>query len=167
MKIALGSDHRGTDAVAALVDHLRAGGHEAVVLGPCAADSCDYPDAAYAVGQAVANGDADRGVLVCGSGIGVSIAANKVTGVRAAMVADTDAAGMTRRHNDANVLCMSGDRLSNADVLAIADVFIATGFEGGRHARRVDKIAAIERGEDPSRSDGATERQSDEGVVRR
>jgi len=154
MRIALGSDHRGAEAIRALVEHLRGRGHEALVLGPCTPDrevaSCDYPDAAYAVAHAVADGDVERGILVCGSGIGVSIAANKVDGVRAALAFDVEAAEMTRRHNDANVLCISGDRATTDEVIAMADAFLAAPFEGGRHGRRVAKIAAIERGEDPA-----------------
>lgn len=157
MRIALGSDHHGTEAVRALVQHLRGRGHETSVLGPCPpgdpATSCDYPDAAYAVAHAVADGDADRGVLICGSGIGMAMAANKVRGIRAALTFDAGAAEMTRRHNDANVLCIAGDRAAPDEVAAMTDAFLATDFEGGRHARRVEKIAAIERGQDPATQD--------------
>jgi ribose 5-phosphate isomerase B len=150
MKIALGSDHRGADAVRSLVEHLRDAGHDVMMLGPTTNESSDYPDGAFLVARAVSEGDAERGILVCGSGIGVSMAANKVPGVRAALVFDETAAKGTRQHNDANVLCLSGDRTERSAMPAIVDAFLATEFEGGRHARRVDKLGAIERGEDPN-----------------
>ena len=150
MKIALASDHRGVDAVEALVEFLRAEGHETVVLGECGGASCDYPDQAYRVASAVRGGDARFGILVCGSGIGMSMSANKVRGVRAALVSEPAAAIASREHNDANVLCLSGDRSSRDDLHAIALAFLGARFEGGRHERRVKKMAAIERGEDPT-----------------
>jgi ribose 5-phosphate isomerase B len=149
MKIALGSDHRGDDAVAALVPWLEAQGYELLILSPNDGASRDYPDEAWLVGRAVASGEADRGVLVCGSGIGVCIAANKVTGVRAALAASRRTAEMSRRHNDANVLCLSGDAKPIETIEEIVEAFLTTDFEGGRHERRVSKIAAIERGEKP------------------
>jgi len=148
MRIALGSDHRGLAHVAALVECLGVEGHEVTVLGPTEGDSLDYPDAAAPVGRAVASGEVDYGILVCGSGIGVSMAANKVAGVRAALVVDAEAAAMTRRHNDANVLCISGDRTSPAEAVAYAKAFLSAPFDGGRHERRVRKISAIEAGRD-------------------
>jgi ribose 5-phosphate isomerase B len=150
LTIALGGDHRGAEAIAAIARHLRDLGHQAVEMGVTSGQTCDYPDGAYLVGRAVAEGRADWGILVCGSGIGVSIAANKVAGIRAALCLDAQAADMTRRHNDANVLCLSGDRTSPEECLPIMDAFLAAQFEGGRHQRRVNKIAAIERGEDPA-----------------
>ena len=150
MKIALGSDHRGAKAVRVLQEHLPRAGHEVIVLGPTVGDSWDYPDVAWLVGRAVAGGDAELGILICGSGIGASIAANKVEGIRAALAQDETAAEMSRGHNDANVLCLAGDRLSDEQVCAIADRFLAGSFEGGRHERRVRKITAIERGGDPA-----------------
>jgi len=156
MKIALGSDHRGNEVVARLVEHLNDRGHETDVLGPCEASSCDYPDGAFAVASSVAQGEHDLGVLVCGSGIGVSMAANKVHGIRAALAMDAGAADMTRRHNDANVLCMSGDRVSADEACVIVDAFLAAEFEGGRHARRVEKIGVIEAGGDPRSVDAGT-----------
>jgi ribose 5-phosphate isomerase B len=162
MKIALGSDHRGAETVHALAAHLGERGDEAVLLGECSGDACDYPDGAYLVGRAVSAGDADYGVLVCGSGIGMSIAANKVGGVRASLCLDPAMAEMTRRHNDANVLCISGDRSTATEAVAIMDAFLAAGFEGGRHARRVGKIEAIERGDEPG---AVNEPCSDGGVA--
>ncbi|UCD73859.1 MAG: RpiB/LacA/LacB family sugar-phosphate isomerase [Phycisphaerales bacterium] len=150
LTIALGGDHRGAAAIAAIRGHLKALGHEAVPMGRISGEPCDYPDGAYLVGRAVVEERADWGILACGSGIGVSIAANKVPGVRAAFCVDAQAADMTRRHNDANVLCLSGDRTPPEDCLPIVDAFLAGRFEGDRHARRVAKIAAIERGENPA-----------------
>lgn len=149
MRIALGSDHRGDAAVKTLVPVLRAAGHEAVLLGDCNGQPCDYPDKAWLVAKAVSDGQAECGILVCGSGIGVTIAANKVPGIRAALVFDEVAAGMCRSHNDANVLCMSGDTTPAKGMVKIVEVWLSTQFEGGRHERRVRKIEAIERGENP------------------
>jgi ribose 5-phosphate isomerase B len=153
MRIALGCDHRGRSALASVIRHLESRGHETAVFdgAPGAPPDAprDYPDGAYLVGRAVAEGAADRGVLVCGSGIGMSIAANKVQGVRAALVHVPAQAEATRRHNDANVLCIAGDEARGEEIPRILDAFLTAPFEGGRHARRVEKIAAIERGEDP------------------
>ncbi len=149
MRIALGMDHRGVKAGRALMTRLLETGHEAVVLGPCSGEPCDYPDVSWLVGQAVATGDCQRGILICGTGIGASIAANKVAGIRAALVHDEAAAELSRRHNDANVLCLAGDELSDEQVFGIVDRWLASPFDGGRHERRVKKIAAIEHGEDP------------------
>lgn len=150
MNIVLGTDHRGTGPAKILLDHLRSAGHEVNLLSDCDASTCDYPEPAFTVGRAVNEGRAQRGILLCGSGIGMSIAANKVPGVRAALVHDELTAQMSRGHNDANVLCMSADLLGQRLIEKIVDIWLATEFEGGRHARRVHKIAAIERGEDPS-----------------
>lgn len=150
MRIAIGTDHRGAESASVLLPYLRAKGHDVVLLGGCDGNACDYPDNAYKVGVAVASGDFDRGILVCGSGIGMSIAANKVDGVRAALVQDELTAELSRSHNDANILCLSGDLIGQMLAKRIVDTWLATPFEGGRHARRVQKIRAIERGEDPS-----------------
>jgi ribose 5-phosphate isomerase B len=149
MKIALGMDHRGVKAGRALMTHLPKAGHEVAVLGPCSGEPCDYPDVAWLVGRAVATGKAQRGVLVCGTGIGASIAANKIPGIRAALAHDEATAQLSRGHNDANVLCLAGDELADEQLFAIVDRWLASPFDGGRHERRVRKIAAIERGEDP------------------
>lgn len=149
MKIALGSDHRGDSALRAILPVLRARGYEINAVGPCDGTSRDYPDEAWKVGRAVASGEADRGILICGSGIGVCIAANKVRGVRAALVGSEDAAEMCRRHNDANVICFSGDSMNEDEIDRCIEIFLATEFEGGRHARRVNKITTIENGQDP------------------
>ena len=150
MKIAVSCDHRGIAACKFLADLLRQQSH-AVVEHYEDEDTgcCDYPDRAFTVANAVAAGEVDRGILICGSGIGMSIAANKVPGVRAALVHDEFGAELSRRHNDANVLCLSGDTLSMKIIGLIVQTWMNTEFEGGRHARRVTKIGAIERGQDP------------------
>ena len=154
MKLALSADHRGVGATRQLADRLRSQGHEVTILGSMSGETCDYPDPAYAVGRAVSagtgGGGADRGILLCGSGIGMSIAANKVKGVRAALVHDELTAEMSRSHNDANVLCMSADLLGQKLIEKIVDIFLTTPFQGGRHERRVKKIHAIENGADPA-----------------
>lgn len=150
MRIAIGSDHRGTDAAAYLQNLLRELGHETACFGACDTKACDYPDVAYPVGQAVAQRRAEMGVLICGTGIGMSIAANKVPGVRAALVHDELGAELARRHNDANVLCLSGDMLGVRIIERIVRTWLRTQFEGGRHARRLEKVTAIESGKDPT-----------------
>ena len=150
MKIALGMDHRGVDVARMLAERLPDDGHDVVVLGSCDGEPCDYPDVTWSVAKAVAAGERDRGIIICGTGIGASIAANKVAGVRAALVHDEATALLSRQHNDANVLCLAGDALTeDTEILRIVNTWLATTFEGGRHARRVNKIAAIERGENP------------------
>jgi ribose 5-phosphate isomerase B len=143
MRIALGADHAGFSLKNQIADDLRAAGHEVIDLGTHSADRVDYPDFGAAVGRAVTDGTAELGVCVCGSGIGIGIAANKVPGVRAATVHDVTSAHLAREHNDANVVCL-GERLTGADVAkeAVA-AFVAARFEGGRHAGRVAKIDAL------------------------
>ncbi len=144
MKLAFGSDHAGRALRLLLAEHVTAAGHEVLDLGTHTDDSVDYPDFGAAVGRAVASGEAELGIAVCGSGIGIAIAANKVDGVRAATVHDVTSARMTRLHNDANVCCL-GERFTGPQVaLDAVDAFLATEFEGGRHARRVGKIADLE-----------------------
>jgi ribose 5-phosphate isomerase B len=145
MRVSIGSDHAGFELKEKLEAHLRAMGHEVSDVGTHNDDSVDYPDLAAAVGTAVAKGEAERGVLVCGSGVGVAIAANKVDGVRAANVYDPEMAKMSRLHNDANVVTMGGRYLPEEVAREIVDTFLDTAFEGGRHQRRVDKITALER----------------------
>lgn len=140
MKIALGADHAGVEAKDALVDALRAAGHEPVDLGTRGAASVDYPDYALRVAQEVASGRCDRGVLVCGTGIGMAMTANHVAGIRAAQIYDATMAEMSRRHNDANVACF-GARLTPAEEMRrLLSLWLETPFEGGRHAPRVAKI---------------------------
>lgn len=150
MKIVLSADHRGVSATKQLADRLRSQGHQVSVVGSLSGEICDYPDPAFLVGQAVSSGVVDLGILLCGSGIGMSIAANKVKGVRAALVHDELTAEMSRSHNDANVICLSADLLGQRLIEKIVDVWLTTSFQGGRHERRVRKIAAIEQGQDPS-----------------
>src|SRR5437763_3641373 len=139
MKIAIGSDHRGYEVKKRLVALLQGLGHEVLDLGTHAADSVDYPDFAFAVAQEVGAGRCDRGVLLCGTGLGMSIAANKVKNVRAVSCHDRITAEMSRRHNDANVLCLSAHLLGDDLVETVARIWLETPFEGGRHARRVEK----------------------------
>lgn len=143
MNIAAASDHAGRTLRLALVAHLRAQGHTVDDLGTHSEASCDYPDFALAVGRAVASGAAAFGLLVCGTGIGMAMAANKVPGVRAAVLSEPTSARATRAHNDANVLCL-GERIVGVGVaIDILDTFLHTGFEGGRHARRVALLDAL------------------------
>jgi ribose 5-phosphate isomerase B len=144
MKIVIGSDHRGVDTKKRLIASLQEMQHEVVDLGPVGLESVDYPDFAFEVARRVSRGEADRGLLICGTGIGMCIAANKVKGVRAASCHDTIAAEMCRRHNDANVLCLSADLLGEELMVRMAKIFLETQFEGGRHSRRIEKISRFE-----------------------
>ncbi|MCC6580607.1 MAG: ribose 5-phosphate isomerase B [Phycisphaeraceae bacterium] len=150
MKIVIGADHRGTDVARTIAEALQAAGHSVEPLGVAEAKTCDYPDRAYPVAKAVADGKAEAGILFCGTGIGMSIAANKVDGVRAALVHDEVGARMAKRHNNANVLCLSADMLGLRVIEQIIFAWLNTHFEGGRHARRIAKINAIEQGKEPS-----------------
>lgn len=143
LRIAIGSDHGGFEQKESLRAWLVARGHVVEDCGCDSADSVDYPDYAAAVAHAVADGRADFGVLVCGTGIGMAIAANKVPGVRAANAVSAEFARLSREHNDANVLTLSGRFVDAADNEAILDAFLSTPFAGGRHARRVEKIDAL------------------------
>jgi ribose 5-phosphate isomerase B len=149
MKIVVGSDHRGFQAkqqIKAVVTQL---GHECVDVGTDSSNPVDYPDHAYLAAIAVANKEADRGILACGTGIGMSMTANKVRGIRAALCHDELSAQISRHHNDANVLCVSGDLIGEVLLRKIVEVWLSTEFSGGRHLRRINKIAAIEDGRDP------------------
>lgn len=150
MKIALGADHRGTQAVKALADRLRSAGHDVILMGSVSGEPCDYPESAFLVGNAIARHEVERGVLICGTGLGMAMAANKINGVRAVTAHDELTAEMGRGHNNANIICLSADLLGQRIIEKIVDVFIATPFEGGRHERRLKKVAAIEAGIDPS-----------------
>lgn len=144
MKIAIGSDHRGYEAKKRIINVLQQLGHEVLDMGTAGKESVDYPDFAFQVAQAVSEGRVDRGILICGTGIGMCIAANKVRGVRAAPCHDSITAEMSRRHNDANVLCLSGDLLGEELIERMVKIWLTTEFEGGRHARRVEKIMRFE-----------------------
>jgi ribose 5-phosphate isomerase B len=146
MKIAIGSDHAGLALKEQLRDRLTQSGHEVADFGTNSPESTDYPDFVNPVTQAVVSGAADRGILVCSTGIGMSITANKVRGIRAALCMNEDQARLTRAHNNANVLAL-GAKYTPLDLaLDIAGTFLKTEFEGGRHARRVSKITSIEEG---------------------
>jgi len=145
MRVAIGSDHAGFDQKERLKAHLAEQGHEVVDMGTTSgSESVDYPDFAEKVARSVAAGVTERGVLVCGTGIGMAMAANKVDGVRAANVTDPQFAELAREHNDANVVAVSGRFVPVAVNEEILDVFLGTPFGGDRHARRVDKIANLE-----------------------
>lgn len=150
MKIAVANDHRGNDAKEQIIAMIKQLGHEAVDCGTTSSSPVDYPDLAYKAAKTVASGEADRAILICGTGIGMCIAANKVKGVRAALCFDELNARVSRQHNDANVLCLSGDLIGEVTLRKIVEVWLSTDFTGGRHDRRVKKIAAIEDGRDPS-----------------
>ena len=145
MKIAIGSDHRGFEAKRRLVAFLNQLGHEVQDVGATGPQSVDYPDFAFQVASRVSKGEVERGILICGTSIGMCIAANKVDGVRAAPCHDSITAEMSRRHNDANVLCLSADLLGEELIDRMVRIWLETDFEGGRHARRVEKIAKIEK----------------------
>lgn len=145
MRIAVGSDHRGNAIRDKVIGFLKQLGHEAVDFGSNVEGPVDYPDIAVKVAAQVGEGHADRGILICGTGIGMCIAANKVHGVRAAPCHDDLTAEMSRRHNDLNVLCLSADLLGEGIIHRMIEIWLTTPFEGGRHARRVDKITAIEK----------------------
>jgi len=144
MRIAVGMDHRGFVLRQKVLDLLKQLGHEVLDLGAFGPEPTDYPDIAAAVCQKVSRGEVERGILVCGTGLGMCIAANKFDGVRAAPCHDDLTAEMSRRHNDANVLCLSADLLGEKLVHRMIELWLSTPFDGGRHARRVAKIAEIE-----------------------
>lgn len=144
MRIAVGSDHRGFQVKGKIVELLKRLQYEVVDLGTYGAESVDYPDVAVAVARKVGEGEAERGILICGTGLGMCIAANKIPGVRAAPCHDALTAEMSRRHNDLNVLCLSADMLGEKLIDHLVETWLKTEFEGGRHARRVGKITALE-----------------------
>ena len=138
--IVIASDHAGVDLKARILEDLRDGGHEIHDLGPPDSSSVDYPDFGHKVAAAVVAGEAETGILICGTGIGMSMTANRHPGVRAALCHDAFTAEMARRHNDANVLCMGARVIGGGVAEQIVGVFLSTSFEGGRHQRRVDLI---------------------------
>ncbi|ROQ90638.1 ribose 5-phosphate isomerase B [Desulfosoma caldarium] len=140
MKIMIGADHAGFELKEHIVAHLRLKGHHVEDIGTHSSDSVDYPDYAFTVARAVAQGMVDRGILLCGSGIGMSMAANRVPGVRAVLASEPYAAKMSRRHNDSNVLCLGGRFIGPDLAREIVDVWLAETFEGGRHCRRLDLL---------------------------
>lgn len=145
MRISIGSDHRGVQVKQKIVELLNNLNHEVDDVGVDSPDSVDYPDIAAEVGKKVSGGTADRGILICGTGIGMAIAANKFPGVRAAPCHDDVTAEMSRRHNDLNVLCLSADLLGAKLIDRMVEIWLNTPFEGGRHARRVEKICLLDK----------------------
>jgi ribose 5-phosphate isomerase B len=145
MKIAIGADHAGFSLKEKLRQKLAGEGHEVVDFGTGSAESCDYPDFAQSVGRDVAQGRSDRGILVCSTGIGMAMAANKIDGVRAAPGQNDDEVRLTREHNDANVLTLGAKYMDEDRALELIDIFLKSEFAGGRHARRVAKIAQLEK----------------------
>jgi len=147
MRIVIGADHAGYELKQQIARYLLAQGHQVQDLGTHSPQPVDYPDYAVRVARAVVAGEAERGILICGTGIGMSIAANKVRGARAAVCTDCYMARMARQHNDARILCLGGRVLGLGSALDVVEVFLRTDFVGGRHAQRVDKISALERKE--------------------
>ncbi len=143
-RIAVGCDHRGFALKELIMPFLQNAGHSYQDFGCYSTDPVDYPDIAQKVGEAVASGNFDQGILICNTGIGMSIAANKIKGVRAALCHNAFAAQRARQHNDANVLCLGGEDIDTKSALEIVKTFLATDFEGGRHLQRVNKIRALE-----------------------
>lgn len=152
MKIAIGSDHRGFETKEQIKAILSQLGHEFVDVGTNDSNPVDYPDPAYLAAVAVAKKEADRAILACGTGIGMSITANKIKGIRAALCHDELSAHISRHHNDANVLCISGDLIGEILLRKIVEVWLDTEFSGGRHKRRINKITAIEDGKEPHKA---------------
>jgi ribose 5-phosphate isomerase B len=144
MKIAVASDHRGFVIKGKIIAMIADLGHEAIDMGTDSAESVDYPDFGVKVAQSLSEGKVDRGILICGTGMGMCITANKFAGVRACTCHDDLTAEMSRRHNDANVLCLSADLLGDRLVNRMVELWLKTEFEGGRHARRLEKISRIE-----------------------
>lgn len=145
MKIAIGSDHGGYSLKESIKEELKKKGIQVKDFGTHSEESCDYPDFAEAVGEAVAKGDFERGIVICGTGIGISIAANKIPGIRCALVGDCFSARATREHNDANVLALGARVLGTGLALEIVNIWLGTEFQGERHQKRIDKISSLEK----------------------
>lgn len=144
MKVAIGSDHRGLEQRKVLTAIINDLGFEVDDQGSFSEESCDYPDIAQVVAKQITSGEAALGILVCGTGIGMSIAANKIDGIRAALCCSADNAKLSRQHNDANILCLAGNDFNAADYRAIVTTWLTTEFEAGRHARRLEKVQRLE-----------------------
>jgi len=155
MRIAVGTDHRGFQVRSKVLELIERLGHEVVEAGTYSPEACDYPDIAAEVAGMVGRGEVDRAILICGTGLGMCIAANKFVGVRAAPCHDDLTAEMSRRHNDTNALCLSADLLGVRLIDRMVELWLNTPFEGGRHARRVEKISALEREANPPSADVA------------
>ena len=152
MKLSVAADHRGFQAKERMKAFLAELGHEAQDFGTSSTEPCDYPDCAYPAAKAVADGRVERGILFCGTGIGMSLAANKVRGVRAALCHDEVTVDMSRRHNNANMLCLPADLLGEKQMMQIIRIFLEAPFDGGRHQRRIDKLTTIEQEQSPAPS---------------
>lgn len=148
MKISIGSDHKGYQAKNAVIEYLKKQNISVTDYGTYSEDSCDYPDYAYPVAKQVAAKEADFGILICYTGIGMSIAANKVKGIRASLVGKVEDAILTREHNNSNVLCLSAKNTPINTILEIVEAYLKTDFAGGRHQNRVDKIIKVETDEE-------------------
>lgn len=144
MRIAIAADHAGYELKNVLADHLAAAGHEVEDLGTMSDDSVDYPDYGAAVARAVVGGEVDRGIAICGSGIGICMAASKIVGARAATVHDVTSAALAKRHNDANIVCLGARFIGPQVAMDAVDAFLDAEFEGGRHQRRIDKLSRLE-----------------------
>ena len=144
IRIILGSDHRGRDTLTQIASHLSQNGFSISLLEDCQSDILDYPDIAFRVASEVSVGNVDFGILICGTGIGMCVVANKFPGVRAAPCHNVVAAELSRKHNDANVLCLSGDMLGERSSLSIVEKWLSTDFMGGRHFVRLEKIKSLE-----------------------
>jgi ribose 5-phosphate isomerase B len=144
MKIAIGCDHGALDLKNKVIAHLTAKGYEVVNFGTDTLDSCDYPDFAGPAAKAVASGECDKGIVLCTTGIGVSITANKVKGIRCALLSDVMSARMTRQHNDTNMMAIGAAVVGHMLALEIIDTWLGAEYEGGRHQRRIDKMMALE-----------------------
>jgi len=149
MRVAVGSDNRGFHVKEVVKSLVSQWGHESVDLGTGSDHPVDYPDIAYVGATAVSQKQVDRAILICATGIGMCIAANKIPGVRAALCHDEFTAAVSRGHNDSNVLCISADQVGRVVLRKMVETWLTTEFSGGRHERRINKIAAIERGQDP------------------
>lgn len=145
MKISIGCDHGGFALKEQVAEHLKQLGHEVVDCGTYSTDSCDYPEFGAKAARMVADGQCQRGVVICTTGIGISISANKVKGIRCALCMNTDMAMMTRKHNDANMIATGAKYVTPQLAFEMVDIFLSTDFEGGRHQIRVDKLMNIER----------------------
>jgi len=155
MRVALGCDHRGYEAKELIKNLLQRSGHEVIDFGTDGSKSCDYPDYAIPASLAVSRGEAERGILVCGSGIGMSITANKIRGIRAALCHDEMTAQMSRKHNDANVLCLPAMLVNDLLITRMVESWMSSEFEGGRHIRRVEKMMSAEQfGQKPCEKPG-------------
>ena len=147
MKIVIGCDHAGFEFKAPVIAHLEEKGHTVIDVGTNSAESCNYPEYAYKLCTTITSGEAELGFLICGTGVGMSIAANKVEGIRAACVSEVFSARLTRQHNDTNVLCFGARVVCLGTALDLCDSFLEAEYEGGKHAKRVGMITAIEQGE--------------------